>query len=260
MGILNATPDSFSDGGAHATAAAAIARGHVLVAEGATWIDVGGESTRPGASEVSANDEIERVVPVIEALAAAGARISIDTRKASVASAALAAGATLVNDVSGGLFDPQILQVAAHANAMYCAMHMRGTPGTMQQQTDYGDTVLDVVQALRLRARAAVDAGISPERLWLDPGIGFAKKLEHNLAILRELDVLACLGFPLLVGVSRKKMIGELSGVVAPRERVAGSLAGLALAVAGGAHILRVHDVRESREALAVAAAISGRA
>lgn len=259
MGILNATPDSFSDGGMHASATAAIARGRTLLSEGATWIDVGGESTRPGAPEVPVDEEIARVLPVIEALAAEGARISIDTRKAQVAAAALAAGAELVNDVSGGLFDPAILEVTARADAAFCAMHMRGTPATMQSQADYGDAVLEVARALRKRARAAIDAGISPAKLLLDPGIGFAKKLEHNLAVLRELDVLASLGFPLLVGLSRKKMLEELTGVVTPRERLAGSLGGLAALAAKGAHILRVHDVRESREALAVAAAILGR-
>ena len=259
MGILNATPDSFSDGGMHASATAAIARGRTLLAEGATWIDVGGESTRPGAPEVPVDEEVARVLPVIEALAAEGARISIDTRKAQVAAAALAAGAELVNDVSGGLFDPAILEVTARADAAFCAMHMRGTPATMQSQASYSDAVLEVTQALRKRARAAIDAGISPAKLLLDPGVGFAKKLEHNLAVLRELDVLASLGFPLLVGLSRKKMLEELTGVVTPRERLAGSLGGLAALAAKGAHILRVHDVRESREALAVAAAILGR-
>jgi dihydropteroate synthase len=260
MGILNTTPDSFSDGGAHASVEAAIQRGRELLDQGATWIDVGGESTRPGAEEVHPDEECARVLPVIEALAGMGARVSIDTRKSGVAEAALGAGAELVNDVSGGLFDPQILAVAAAANAGYCAMHMRGTPATMQGLANYDAAALEVAAALRERASAAVEAGIAPERLWLDPGIGFAKALDHNLAVLAELDVLASLGFPLLVGLSRKKMIGQLTGVQEPKLRLSGSLAGLSLAAANGAHILRVHDVGPSCEALAVAAALCGRA
>jgi dihydropteroate synthase len=233
MGILNTTPDSFSDGGAYASVDAAVAQGLAMIAEGATWLDIGGESTRPGAAEVAPEIELARVVPVIEALAGRGARLSIDTRKSTVAAAALAAGAELVNDVSGGLFDERILAVTAKAGALYCAMHMRGTP-----------------------ANAAIEAGIAPERLILDPGIGFAKKLPHNLAVLKGLGSLASLGFPLIVGLSRKKMILELTGVEEPKQRLAGSLAGLTAAVLQGAHILRVHDVKPSVEAAAVAAAL----
>ncbi len=256
MGTLNATPDSFSDGGSYANADAAIARGLQMVAEGATWLDIGGESTRPGADQVASEEELARVVPVIEGLAGRGARLSIDTRKATVAQAALAAGAELVNDVSGGFFDPRILTVTAKAGALYCAMHMRGTPATMTGQANYEDPVAEVTLALAERANAAIQAGIDPECLILDPGIGFAKRLPHNLAVLRGLPTLASLGFPLIVGLSRKKMILELTGVDDPKQRLAGSLAGLSAAVLRGAHILRVHDVKPSVEATAVAAAL----
>lgn len=256
MGILNATPDSFSDGGSFANADAAIARGLAMIAEGATWLDIGGESTRPGADEVAPQVELARVLPVIEGLAGRGARLSIDTRKSTVAQAALAAGCELVNDVSGGLFDERILVVTAKAGALYCAMHMRGTPATMANEATYQDAAAEVAAALAQRANAAIEAGIAPERLLLDPGIGFAKQLPHNLAVLRGLPTLAGLGFPMIVGLSRKKMILELTGVEAPKQRLAGSLAGLAVAVVRGAHILRVHDVKPSVEAAAVAAAL----
>jgi dihydropteroate synthase len=256
MGILNTTPDSFSDGGAYASVDAAVAQGLAMIAEGATWLDIGGESTRPGAAEVAPEIELARVVPVIEALAGRGARLSIDTRKSTVAAAALAAGAELVNDVSGGLFDERILAVTAKAGALYCAMHMRGTPATMTSEATYEDPVAEVAEALLQRANAAIEAGIAPERLILDPGIGFAKKLPHNLAVLKGLGSLASLGFPLIVGLSRKKMILELTGVEEPKQRLAGSLAGLTAAVLQGAHILRVHDVKPSVEAAAVAAAL----
>ena len=254
MGILNATPDSFSDGGTYASADAAVERGLVMIAEGATWLDIGGESTRPGAAQVAPDVELARTIPVIEGLV--GARLSIDTRKSEVASAALAAGAELVNDVSGGLFDERILAVTAKAGALYCAMHMRGTPATMVAMADYHDPVAQVAGALAERARVAIEAGIAPERLILDPGIGFAKKLPHNLAVLKGLPTLADLGYPLIVGLSRKKMILELTGVEESKQRLAGSLAGLSAAVLGGAHILRVHDVKPSVEAAAVAAAL----
>ena len=256
MGILNATPDSFSDGGSFANADAAIARGLAMIAEGATWLDIGGESTRPGADEVAPQVELARVLPVIEGLAGRGARLSIDTRKSTVAQAALAAGCELVNDVSGGLFDERILVVTAKAGALYCAMHMRGTPATMANEATYQDAAAEVAAALAQRANAAIEAGIAPERLLLDPGIGFAKQLPHNLAVLRGLPTLAGLGFPMIVGLSRTKMILELTGVEAPKQRLAGSLAGLAVAVVRGAHILRVHDVKPSVEAAAVAAAL----
>ena len=256
MGILNATPDSFSDGGSFANADAAIARGLAMIAEGATWLDIGGESTRPGADEVAPQVELARVLPVIEGLAGRGARLSIDTRKSTVAQAALAAGCELVNDVSGGLFDERILVVTAKAGALYCAMHMRGTPATMANEATYQDAAAEVAAALAQRANAAIEAGIAPERLLLDPGIGFAKQLPHNLAVLRGLPTLAGLGFPMIVGLSRKKMILELTGVEAPKQRLAGSLAALAVAVVRGAHILRVHDVKPSVEAAAVAAAL----
>ncbi|MDF1797794.1 MAG: dihydropteroate synthase [Planctomycetota bacterium] len=256
MGILNATPDSFSDGGRFHGADAAIAHGRAMARDGAHWIDVGGESTRPGAPEVSVDEECQRVVPVVRALAAEGLAVSIDTRKASVAAEALAAGATMVNDVSGGRFDPRILEVAAEAGAWYCAMHSRGTPADMQAHASYGEVLAEVRAELAACLAAARAAGLARTRLLADPGIGFAKRAEHSLELLANLDGLHDLGVPLLVGVSRKSMIGALTGREAATERLAGSLAALTAAVLAGAAILRVHDVPESVDALQVADAI----
>lgn len=259
MGILNATPDSFSDGGRHHGADAAIAHGLAMGREGAHWIDVGGESTRPGAPEVSVDEECHRVVPVIRALAAEGLAVSIDTRKAPVAAEALAVGATMVNDVSGGRFDPRILGVTAAAGAWYCAMHSRGTPTDMQSHADYDEVLAEVHAELATCLTAAQDAGLAQDRLVADPGIGFAKHAEHNLELLANLDELHALGVPLLVGVSRKSMIGALTGREVPTERLAGSLGALSAAVLAGAAILRVHDVAESLDAVRVADAIRRR-
>jgi dihydropteroate synthase len=268
MGVLNVTPDSFSDGGRYFEPAAAIQHGRHLATAGAAWIDVGGESTRPGATAVSADEETRRVTPVIEALAADGLRLSIDTTKAAVARAALDAGASWVNDISGGRTDPELLPLVAERGCGLVLMHSQGDPATMQVDPRYVDPVAQVAGHLRARALAAVQAGVDPARLVLDPGIGFGKRLEHNLAILRRLPELCSLGFPLLLGVSRKSFIGHLSGAQReddwraeqvrdrPSQRLGGSAAALTACVLGGAEILRVHDVEVMAEALAVARAL----
>jgi dihydropteroate synthase len=253
VGILNTTPDSFSDGGRHAAPAVAIAAGLAMAAEGADWIDVGGESTRPGAPTVSATEELARTEPVVRALAEAGLAVSVDTRKAEVAARALAAGARMVNDVSGGLHDPEILAVTARAGAYFVAMHLRGTPTDMQQHATYRDVVREVREELAERLDAARAAGIATEHLIADPGFGFAKRLEHNVELLARLDELGSLGVPLFVGISRKSMIGALTGEDEPTARLAGSLAALTAATLHGASYLRVHDVAPSLAAAKVA-------
>jgi dihydropteroate synthase len=267
MGILNVTPDSFSDGGRFLDASAAIARGLELVAEGADILDVGGESTRPGAEPVPAAEELRRVVPVIAGLAEAGvgARVSIDTYKAVVADAALAAGASVVNDVTALRGDPEMAAVIAHGEADCCLMHMRGEPRTMQDDPRYGDVVGEVREFLRERMELALGAGIARERVMLDPGIGFGKTEEHNLELLRRLDELQPLGAPIVIGTSRKGFIGRIlaraagaDGSVPADERLAGTIATNILAFERGASIFRVHDVAPVREALAVAAATLG--
>lgn len=242
MGILNVTPDSFSDGGVHADPVAAGLR---MVAEGAAWIDVGGESTRPGAAPVEEAEERARVIPVIRALADRGVSISIDTRHAGVAAAAIEAGARLVNDVSAGA-DPDMFAVVARAGVPMVLMHMRGTPATMQALAAYDDVVAEVWAELDERARLARAAGIT--ELLFDPGIGFAKRLEHNLALLRALPG----DRPVLLGVSRKRFIGELTGQDVPAERVEGSIAVAIRAREAGVAILRVHDVLATARALRV--------
>ncbi len=266
MGIVNVTPDSFSDGGQLADAATAIAHALTLVAQGAGIVDVGGESTRPGAMPVSEADEIARVVPVIEGLvnARCGARISIDTAKSVVASAALAAGATILNDVTALRGDPQMAALAAAAGCHCCLMHMQGEPRTMQVAPRYHD-VLDEVRAfLEARLAFAVAAGIDERRVLLDPGIGFGKTVEHNLTLLRGLSRIAAIGRPVVIGTSRKWFLGQLlarGGIPAPpSQRLAGTIATNVLALEQGARVFRVHDVAPVRDALAVAAAtLSGR-
>jgi dihydropteroate synthase len=248
-GVLNVTPDSFSDGGRDASAAAAIARGLTLWAEGAAWVDVGGESTRPGAAPVGEAEELRRVLPVIEGLVAAGAPVSIDTQKPRVARAALAAGARLVNDV-GGLRAEGMAAAAAEFGAGVVVMHMRGEPLTMQRHTRYDDVVGEVRAGLELGLRRALDAGV--REIWLDPGLGFGKDTAGNLTLLRRLPELLDLGFPLYVGASRKRFIGELTGRDTPLERSYGSVGAALAAVVGGASALRVHDVAATRDALAV--------
>jgi dihydropteroate synthase len=261
MGVLNVTPDSFSDGGRFLVPDRAVAHGLEMAADGAAIIDVGGESTRPGAEPVAEADELRRVIPVIEGLVAAGvgAQISIDTAKASVARAALDAGASLVNDVTAFRGDPQMTALVAERGAGCCLMHMKGEPRTMRSEASYGDVVAEVRDFLAARVEHALAAGIAPERIVLDPGIGFAKTAAHNLELLRRLDELAGLGFPILVGTSRKSFLGLITGR-ASDDRLAGTIATCVMAFERGASIFRVHDVGPAVDALAVAAAtVSGR-
>jgi dihydropteroate synthase len=243
MGIVNVTPDSFADGGRYLDPAAAVAHGLELAAEGADLLDVGGESTRPGAADVEEAVELERVLPVVEGLAAAtDVPISIDTRKAAVADAALATGAAMVNDVSAGRDDPDLLGVAAEAGAAVVLMHMQGTPATMQDDPRYGDVLAEVEAFLRERCAAAEAAGVAWEALVVDPGIGFGKRDEHNYALLGGLARLTRLGHPVLVGTSRKGFIGRALDLPVG-ERLEGSAAAVVWAVERGARIVRVHDV-----------------
>lgn len=244
MGILNVTPDSFSDGGSFFDRSAAVDRALQMVEEGADIIDIGGESTRPGAGDVAPAEELERVVPVVEAVAAAtGVAISIDTTKALVAKAALDAGAVIVNDISALRFDPAMAEVVASSGAGVVLMHMQGRPRTMQSNPTYTDVVEDVAAELSGWAGRALDAGIVGEQIVLDPGIGFGKTREHNLLLLKSLDRLTRLGYPVLVGASRKSFIGTTLDLPVG-ERVEGSAAVVAWAAAQGAAIVRVHDVR----------------
>lgn len=254
MGILNVTPDSFSDGGQFLAGDAAVAQGRVMAGAGAEVIDIGGESTRPGAVEVSVEAETARTAPVIAALRAGGisTAISIDTRKAGVARAALAAGADFVNDVSAFTFDAGLRDVVADTGAPVCLMHAQGTPQTMQKDPQYDDVLLDVYDFLARKRDEAMAAGVPMARIMLDPGIGFGKTLEHNLTLIRGLSLFHGLGCPILLGVSRKKFIGTIGGEAEASRRAPGSVA-LALAgVAQGAQVLRVHDVWETRQALAL--------
>jgi dihydropteroate synthase len=255
MGILNVTPDSFSDGGCYAGSDAAIAAGMRMLEDGAAIVDVGGESTRPGSDPVSPEDELARVLPVVRALAGAGACVSIDTRHAAVAADALAAGASILNDVSG-FSDPEMVRVAVGSDAGLIVMHMLGEPKTMQTAPEYTDVVAEVSRFLDGRARRLVEAGVAPERIAVDPGIGFGKTTGHNLALLRHLDALG--PWPVIVGASRKRFIGEITGVTEPRERLAGSLAAALFASARGALVVRVHDVAATVQALAVLDALDG--
>ncbi len=252
MGILNVTPDSFSDGGAHAGLEGALAQARRLFAEGADILDIGGESTRPGAAEVPVQTEIARTVPVIAALRGAGLRapLSIDTRKAAVAEAAVAAGADMVNDVSALGHDPAMAGVVAALGVPVCLMHAQGTPATMQADPRYGDVLAEVYEQLARRMDAAFAAGIAAGRVIVDPGIGFGKTVAHNLALLRGLGRFHALGAPLLVGASRKRFIGTLSGVQQADQRLGGSLAVALHAAAQGAQVIRVHDVAQTVQAL----------
>ena len=253
MGIVNVTPDSFSDGGQFASESAAVTHARRLLDEGADWVDIGGESTRPGAEPVSVDEEQRRVVPVVEALheACPQARISVDTRRAAVADAALAAGASMVNDVSAGT-DPAMAEVVARHDALWVLMHMRGVPQTMQRDTTYADLVGEVLGFLQERVQGAVDAGVPRANLWVDPGIGFGKALADNPRLVAATPRLRdAVGLPVLIGASRKRFIGELVGEAEPARRLFGSL-GVAIAAAlHGAHALRVHDVLATRQALA---------
>lgn len=257
VGILNVTPDSFSDGGRFLDRAAAVAHATRMVDDGADILDVGGESTRPGSNAVSVDEELERVRPVIERLAELhpAIPISIDTRKASVAAEALAAGATIVNDVSGGA-DPDMFDVVRERDAAVVLMHMRGEPKTMQEEPRYDDVVGEVHEYLRQRIEAAELAGIDPERIAIDPGIGFGKDLEHNLELMRRVDVLLDLRRPVLVGPSRKRFLGTILDVPED-QRVEGTIGAVVWLVSRGAHLARVHDVKEVVRAVRVADAIA---
>ena len=254
MGVVNVTPDSFSDGGAFDDAAAAIAHGRRLVAEGAGIVDVGGESTRPGADPVPTAQELDRVIPVIEGLTTTQAQLSIDTMKLAVAEAALDAGATYVNDVTAFRHDPDIAALVADRGADCCLMHMLGEPRTMQRDPRYEDVVDDIKAFLHERMTAAVAAGVPEQRIQLDPGIGFGKTLEHNLELLRRLDELVAIGRPLVIGTSRKSFLGRITGRDVT-ERVHATVATSVMAFERGARVFRVHDVAATADALAVAAA-----
>jgi dihydropteroate synthase len=257
MGVINVTPDSFSDGGLFLDPQEAIAQGLRLEAEGAAILDVGGESTRPGAEGVSAAEELRRVLPVIEGLADAGAeaRLSVDTSKAEVAAAAIRVGATLVNDVTALRGDPEMAGVIAASGAGCCLMHMLGDPRTMQRDPRYDDVVSDVKAFLEERMAIAVAAGIEEQRIILDPGIGFGKTIDHNLELLRRLDELVAIGRPLLIGTSRKSFLGRITGRDKPADRLAGTIATCVLAYERGAQVFRVHEVAPVVDALKVAAA-----
>ncbi len=254
MGILNVTPDSFSDGGLFLDCATAIEAGRRMMEEGADLIDVGGESTRPGAPDVLAQDEIARVIPVVAALARMGIPVSIDTMKSEVARAALAEGAQIVNDVNG-LRASGMLELVSDSDCGVCIMHMQGSPRTMQKSPSYGNVVSEVLEFLV--GQTALVGG-SPERVWIDPGIGFGKTVDHNLTLLRNVQDFVATGIPVLIGVSRKSFIGRVTGVDDPTDRLEGTLAAQVWAQSKGVRIVRAHDVRASRRAIDMMAAIQG--
>nr|WP_229898419.1 dihydropteroate synthase [Streptomyces finlayi] len=263
MGVVNVTPDSFSDGGRWFDTAAAVKRGLALVAEGADLVDVGGESTRPGASRVDADEELKRVVPVVRGLVSEGVTVSVDTMRATVAEQAVAAGAVLVNDVSGGLADPAMIPAVAATGAPFVVMHWRGFSENMNSLAVYEDVVAEVLAELRTRVDAVVAGGIDPSRIVVDPGLGFAKQAEHDLALLAHLGDLRTLGLPLLVAASRKRFLGHVlagEGAAPPpaRERDAATAAVSAIAAHEGAWAVRVHEVRATADAVRVARAVAG--
>ncbi len=256
MGIVNVTPDSFSDGGMHATTDAAVRHAETLIAAGADLVDIGGESTRPGSMPVPLDDERHRVLPVVEALAARGVPVSVDTQKPELMRQAIAAGASMINDING--FEaPGALRAVAAGGTAVCIMHKQGDPRTMQADPQYGDVVSEVLRYLRDRVAAAVDAGISRDRIAVDPGFGFGKTYEHNIALFDALREFRALGVALLAGLSRKSMLGRMTGR-AVGDRMHASVAAALIAVQNGAHIVRVHDVAATRDALAVWNAIRG--
>jgi len=257
MGVINVTPDSFSDGGLFLDPKEAIAQGLRLEAEGAAILDVGGESTRPGAAAVSADEELRRVLPVLEGLADAGAeaQLSIDTSKAEVAAAGLTSGATLVNDVTALRADPEMAEVIAAAGADCCLMHMLGDPRTMQRDPRYDDVVSEVKAFLEERMAFAIASGIEERRIILDPGIGFGKTIDHNLELLRRLNELVAIGRPILIGTSRKSFLGRITGRENPADRLAGTIATCVIAYERGARVFRVHEVAPVADALKVTAA-----
>ncbi|HUW29931.1 MAG TPA: dihydropteroate synthase [Sulfuriferula sp.] len=256
MGILNVTPDSFSDDGLHAQVESAVQHAHRLIAQGAAMIDIGGESTRPGAQAVPLQQELDRVLPVLAALQGCGAVLSVDTRKPEVMAAALAAGTHLINDIDALQADGA-LQVVAHSDAAVCLMHKQGEPQVMQNNPDYRDVVAEVMHFLGARLAAAEAAGIARERIVVDPGFGFGKSLQHNLKLLHHLDRISQLGVPVLVGISRKSMLGKITGQAVDQREYAG-LAAHVLAVMRGARILRVHNVTACQDALKIIQAVEG--
>lgn len=259
MGILNVTPDSFSDGGQFNSLEQALQRAQTMLQEGVDIIDIGGESTRPGSEPVSAAEQIARVEPVIQAIRAqlsADVLISIDTTLSEVAASALAAGANIINDVSAGLHDPQILTVAAQANVPIILMHAQGTPKTMQDNPHYEDTVQEVLEHLQLRVAAALKAGVHTQNIIIDPGIGFGKRKQDNLQLLAALERFVACGYLVLLGTSRKRFMGTICAVTEPTELVTATAVTTALGVMAGVHIFRVHDLKENRQALEVAWAI----
>ncbi|MFE9253872.1 dihydropteroate synthase [Streptomyces sp. NPDC006879] len=264
MGVVNVTPDSFSDGGRWFDTTAAIKRGLDLIAEGADLVDVGGESTRPGASRVDADEELRRVVPVVRGLAAEGVTVSVDTMRANVAEQAVAAGAALVNDVSGGLADPAMIPVVAEASVPFVVMHWRGFSADMNSRAVYTDVVAEVTAEIRTRMDAVIAGGVAPERLVIDPGLGFAKQAEHDLALVAHLAELRTLGSPVLVAASRKRFLGRVLAADASatpppaRERDAATAAVSAIAAHEGAWAVRVHEVRATADAVRVARAVEG--
>jgi len=255
MGVVNVTPDSFSDGGMFTTSHEAVVYGRRLIEEGADLLDLGGESTRPGAEPVTAATEVGRVIPVLEGLVESGVPLSVDTSKPEVARLALASGAEIINDITAGS-DPTIFELVAGARAGLILMHMQGNPMTMQNDPRYEDVVGDIKSFLADRSLAAQHAGVLPDRIAIDPGIGFGKTLEHNVELIREIGSLRSLGFPVLIGASRKKFLRTITGVENPASRDLASAVVAALAVERGADILRVHNVSACREAVAVALAI----
>lgn len=261
MGVLNVTPDSFSDGGKFLDAEAAVQRGRAMIAAGANIIDIGGESTRPGAEPVWEGDELDRVIPVIEALSQEAVTLSVDTRRAAVMKTALQAGAHIINDVSALTYDEDSLEVVANAGVPVVLMHAQGDPRTMQDDPSYDDVLLDVYDYLQQRVEACVEAGIACERLIIDPGIGFGKRLvQDNSALINGLSLFHTLGCPVLLGASRKRFIGAVTGVDSAELRLAGSLASNIAGLQQGAHILRVHDVAETRQAVTMFQAFKGAA
>lgn len=256
MGIVNVTPDSFSDGGRYLAPAVALDHGLGLVREGASILDVGGESTRPGSDPVSEEEELRRVLPVVDALAGSvGVPVSVDTMKARVARRALAAGASIVNDVSALRSDPKMAEVVAESGCPICLMHMRGQPKTMQDEPTYDDVVSDVLRFLEERMEYALARGVREEQIMLDPGIGFGKSVEHNLTLLRHLDRVVSLGRPVVLGASRKRFLGVILGAE-PGQRTIGTVATTVVGLLAGVHVFRVHDVKPNFEALRVGLAI----
>lgn len=258
MGVLNVTPDSFSDGGKFASTEAAVEQARSMVSAGANLIDIGGESTRPGSQSVPAAQQIERVIPVLRAVAGLPIVFSIDTTDSAVASAALDAGAVVINDISAGRNDPNMLPLAASRKVPVILMHMQGTPATMQDRPNYSDVMGEVIQFLRERIRAAEAAGLAGEKTLIDPGIGFGKTLDHNLSLMRQQRELLALGRPVVIGTSRKGFIGKITGETEPSKRLFGTAASVAWSITSGADIVRVHDVGPMTQVVRMMRAIIG--